>query len=508
MAPHSLGPDLFVWTSACNVYVVRAGSTAVAIDAGDGAWIADLPALGVERLEHIYLTHHHADQCALPPGWREGAATRDTVVHAPSGEEPFLDPERVRASFATDSYLGQGCPASYAVRAGGLEGVRYDMVGFWDLFWGERRIRFLHTPGHSQAACSVVLDQGGRQIVFCGDAAHARGTVWQPYHLDWDHWTGKGALAAWEGVERLRGVSMDLLCPSHGAAIRGHRTTTTLLATLSRRLLALYRAKGSIAAGAPDAYVDPVATAGAARRYSEHLHQFGGNGYLLTSRSGEAMVVDPTLPDLPALEELRAAVGSPRVTACVVSHYHYDHCDAGPELGKRFGARLVLHPWVAEPLRDVRSLEAPWLPPESIHADELWPEEGEWRWSEYVFRVAPFPGQTRWHCVFMAEIDGRRVAFTGDSFQPASRWNGTGGFCAYNRSLFQDGFARSARLMLAWAPDWLAAGHGTVARYDAARFRAVIGWSRRAEAAVRALCPTGDLDRDYYAWGRGATRRC
>jgi hypothetical protein len=68
------------------------------------------------------------------------------------------------------------------------------------------------------------------------------------------------------------------------------------------------------------------------------------------------------------------------------------------------------------------------------------------------------------------------------------------------------GFARSARLLLDWAPDWLAAGHGTVTRFQPGRFRDVIRWSRRAERAVAVLCPTGSLERDYYAWGTGGAR--
>ena len=503
MAHQELVRDLFLYSDGPNVYLLRDGDRAMALDAGGGRWLAELDSLGIAHLDHIFLTHHHAEQCALPPDWRSAEAARDTLVHAPAGEEPFLEPDRARGGFGPGKHLGIGCPSSYSVRPEGIADVRYDMVGFWDLYWRTRRIRFILTPGHSAAALSVLVDVGGKQVLFCGDAAHAGGSIWQPYHLEWDHWTGRGALAAWEGVERLRGIPIDLLCPSHGPVVRGRDAVRRMLAILSARLLAFYRAKGSIAPGAPDAYVAPEEVRPAFRRYSEHLYQFGGNGYLLISRSGEALVVDPMLPDLDGLETLLSATGSPRPTVSIVSHYHHDHCDGAPELARRHGTRLVLHPQVAQPLRDVRNTIAPWLPPEDIRADELWPERGEWRWNEHTFRVAPFPGQTRWHCVFMTEVDERSVAFTGDSFQPGSRWNGTGGFCAYNRSLFREGFERSARLMREWRPEWLAAGHGTVARFHAARFREVISWSRRAEAAVRALCPSGDLDADYYAWGRG-----
>jgi hypothetical protein len=134
----------------------------------------------------------------------------------------------------------------------------------------------------------------------------------------------------------------------------------------------------------------------------------------------------------------------------------------------------------------------------AIRPDGLLPEEGTWPWNEYDFRIAPWPGQTWWHAAHMADVDGVRVFFGGDNFQPASRWNGTGGYCSYNGSRFQEGFVRSARLALEWAPDLFCNGHGTFFRFRPTRFRKIEKWALGAEQAVRDLCPTGNLDADYY----------
>ncbi len=505
MTSERLSPNLFRFDSGCAVYVVRDGERAIAMDLGDGKWLAELPGLGIGRLDAVFLTHHHADQCSAPPEWRLHPAARAAVLHAPAGEEAFLDQARATAATSAGAHLGIGCPPSYSVPPSGVPGALCDMTGFSDTFWGNRRVRFLHTPGHGPAACSVLLDVDGLQVLFVGDAAHAGGTIWQPFHLEWDHWTGTGALAAWEGIQRIRGVTADLLCPSHGPVTHGRKASRRLLVALSARLLAFYAAKGSMTDPRPDAYVQPLTAVPAWRQYTENLFQFGMNGYLLRSRTGEAVVVDPAEADLPSLRQLLSDIGSPGPSVCAVTHYHADHCDGATALRAQ-GARLVLHPWVAAPLADVRGTQAPWLPLANLIPDETWPETGEWRWNEYAFRVAPFPGQTLWHCAFGAAIDGRVVAFVGDTFQPASRWNGTGGFCAYNRSLFREGFHRSARLMRDWRPDWLAAGHGTVSLFEPARFQEVMRWTGRAERAVAALCPSGSLERDYYAWGTGGER--
>jgi glyoxylase-like metal-dependent hydrolase (beta-lactamase superfamily II) len=489
-------PGLWRFEDTCNVYVVTDGDRALAIDFGSGAWLANLTAIGVKRLDTVILTHHHGDQCAglaKKPEW-------PFAIHAPAGEETFLDPARADA-IKPAPWLGDGCPASYMPPKERIPGITYDIAGDVHFFWAGRRIRAIHTPGHGPNACSLVIDHDGRQVVFCGDAAHADATVWQPFHLEWDHWTGSGALAAWEGVERLLGAGVDLLCPSHGPVVADR--PRAMLPALSGRLLDFYRAKGQISPGENDRYLRPMETmACGALRYLPSLYQFGGNGYLLMSASDEGLVVDPQMGDMPALEALLAELAergqAVQPTAMVVSHYHYDHCDAIPYLQERYGAKAWLHPTIAEPWKKPAKAFLPWLLDMPIKADHLWPDSGEWQWNEYAFHIAHWPGQTWGHCAFMASIDGKRVFFAGDSFVPSSRWNGTGGFCAYNNSRFAEGYIPSARLALDWRPDIMAGGHGNCYEFAASKFRKIIRWAGSAEQAVRALCPTGDLETDYY----------
>ena len=507
--PEQLLPNLYRFADSCNVYVIRKGDRAIAVDFGSGRWMQALPGLGINQLEHVFLTHHHSDQCAGLQAQEHWPFT----IHAPSGEEKFLSPEGQRRG--TFDRRGRGCPDSYAVLKGGLQDVRYDMAGFGDFIWRDARIRFLHTPGHGPHACSVIADIEGRQAAFCGDAAHAGGTIWQPFHLEWDHWTGQGALAAWEGITRLQAVGLDLLCPAHGPVIAD--LPRNVLAKLQTRLMAFYLAKGQISPGEADNYVSPTLLKCGARLVLPGLYQFGTNGYLLRSRMGEGLVVDPQQPDLRELDALLSELGSIKVTVATATHYHADHCDALPFVRERFGARVVLHPMVAEPLHDVQGADVPWLPAQSIQADELWPERGVWNWNEYEFDIAPWPGQTHWHCIFMTRVAGQsvgarraagqRAAFGGDSFQPSTRWNGTGGFCAYNSSRFEEGFVRSAELLLRWRPDVLACGHGTYYRFKRSKFHKIITWAQVAERATRELCPSGDLQQDYYLIGLDARQR-
>ncbi|MHB1156666.1 MAG: MBL fold metallo-hydrolase [Phycisphaerales bacterium] len=483
---------LYRFDDTANVYLIVGQTGCIAIDFGSGRWLKAYRKLKLPPIQHVFLTHHHADQCA----GLEAVRDPSFVIHAPAGEQAFLEPVKVKYFHA--HVHDMGIPASHDVPPHGLTNVTYDMAGFTDLFWERQRIRFLHTPGHGPNAISVLVDLDDKQVCFCGDAAHAGATIRQPYHLEWDHWTGGGALAAFEGVERLAGLGIDLLCPSHGPVIDDR--PRTMLAQLSRKLLAFYRAKGQICPGENDRYLEPEILGKQQVRLSPHLYQFGTNSYLLVSDTGEGMVVDPYDVDLPVFNELlrRPELRGLKPTVTTATHYHFDHSNGLPLMKRQFGPRIVLHPRVAYALRGGEHFHAPWLRPLPCKPDVIWPDAGTWRWHEYDFRIAPFAGQTWWHCAFMADIDGRRVFFGGDNFQPNSRWNGTGGFSSYNGSRFREGFETSARLVLKWKPDILVNGHSTYMRFAASQFQKIIRWSRRAEAATKALCPTGDLERDYY----------
>ena len=81
--------------------------------------------------------------------------------------------------------------------------------------------------------------------------------------------------------------------------------------------------------------------------------------------------------------------------------------------------------------------------------------------------------------------------FSGDNFQPPTRWNGTGGFCAYNGNCFT-GFASAARTVIDLAPDLICNGHRCIYECDADHYHRILKWCEDAEASVRDLYPTGD----------------
>ncbi len=488
--PKQILPGLYQFFDTCNVFVICRDNGSLAIDFGSGEWLEEFEKLNLPPLEKVLITHHHADQC-------QGLLKKRSwpfEIHAPAGERTLLEPEGVKEFWA--NRRNGGVPASYSVLPRGLRKVTYNLAGFSDFNWRGGRLRFLDTPGHGRGAVTIFADVAGKQVAFCGDAAHAGATVWKPFNLDWDHWTGSGALAAYEGITRLAGPRIDLLCPSHGPVI--NEKPRAMLKQLAKRLLSFYEAKGSICPDEPDRY-HPVKEIGdRAQECLPGLYHFGVNGYLLMSESGEALVIDAYVGDIPALEDLLDILSHPRMSAATATHYHSDHSDGLPIVKKRWKARTVLHPRVAQPLRKIGEIDCPWLPQKAIRPDELMPRTGKWKWNEFTFAVAPFPGQTWWHAAFMTEVAGNKVCFSGDNYQPATRWNGTGGFSSFNGSRFIEGFVVSSETILKWKPDLVFNGHNTQFRFSPSYHRKVIAWAKRSESVTKALCPSGNLEKDYY----------
>lgn len=469
-----LAPDLYAWEDTCRVYVLVADGRAVAIDFGAGEWLDHLDEIRVDRVDHVLITHAHRDQVS-------GLAERSGTfrLHVPGGDADYFDPPGL-AAFRS-SYQSAGCPANYAAPVSPpVTGVR-SIGEASDLVSAGGRITAIPTPGHTVGALTYVTTWHGKQVAFCGDALTADGRIHEPYHLEWDHWTSAGARAALHGLTRLGEVAVDLLCPSHGDIL--HRGCRRAISKARTRLSAFVRAKGSVCEGERDRWHPVTQVDDRTVRVSDHVYLFGGNTYVLTDDAGAAMVIDPTLPSAADLPALLDRLGATAVTATTATHYHRDHSDGLNHVREVTGAPVWLHPWVAEPLVDRNRMDVPWLPAESVAPDRRLPERGTFRWSTYRFGIRPFPGQTRWHCAFDTAVDGRHVLFSGDNFQPPSRWNGTGGFCSFNRSTM-DGFAESAQAAIDLDPDLVCNGHGCVYEYSARHYRKILAWTKRSQAAL------------------------
>ncbi len=183
----------------------------------------------------------------------------------------------------------------------------------------------------------------------------------------------------------------------------------------------------------------PVAAAGVdpggrLQRLSESLYvvKDACNVYVV-KRNGRALLIDSGEGAVSGcLEEL----GVGQVDWVLQTHSHRDQCGATAELARR-GAKVAASGAEARFFRDVSSFwdsfdlfiryafkPDTYQPRENIPLDLALADNDSLTWQGITFRCLATPGHTEGSASYLAEIDGRKVAFTGDMIHsPGKLWN-------------------------------------------------------------------------------------
>src|SRR5262249_31649066 len=163
-------------------------------------------------------------------------------------------------------------------------------------------------------------------------------------------------------------------------------------------------------------------------------------------------------------------------------------------LQRQHGTRCWALREVAEVLADPAAwASTPCTFPKPIRIDR-WLEDGEkFRWEEYEFEVRFAPGQTEYHSVLAATIDGRKVAFTGDNWVVEEvLLGGRSEVLPYQTTVLRNSFQlamhrRCAEVMRELAPDLLCPGHRDVLPVSKRDLTAYCDFIARKERIFRNL---------------------
>jgi len=497
-------------------YAIVDGETAMLIGAAREMNLEALKSRGITRIDACLLTHHHRDSTASAADFLKAGIR----VRAGKGSAEWLAPEGVRQFWRTSLPIVPADRApvlrdrslgifAYLMQPEGIDGIEFDLEPGQVLRWHGWTITAVSTPGHSRDHTAYVAKRTERDlpILFCGDAFSTPGKMWTPYTLDWDHWTDTGMKAAAESLRTLAALKPGLICPEHGPPLSGVESIAAALDQAAQRLdsagfLKSFERFTKERLGSPPEYAflakDQVATAGEKpwTRLSEHLF-LSGNTYVLSSRDGGLLLVDPFGPQLAEnITRLRRNEKLGPVEVVLISHAHNDHYTGAFQLPERNQWEVWTLDAVAKPISTPFSICAPYVDTRALEVNRVLKDGESVNWREYRFKVGHFPGQTWFTMGLQTVIDGKNCYFTADNFFHADQFSGSGGWSGRNRA-WPLLYAQSAQNVLDAAPEWVLAEHGGAFVFSAEDFRRRVQWSRETARVMDDLSPTGQHRHDW-----------
>ena len=508
-------PDLFAFTDVSNAYVLRSGRTALLVDLGDGGALEHLEELGVKRVEWVLFTHHHREQC-------QGAVKLDrkvTKVAVPAAErELFETPARFRKWFPKlgDKYSVYG--ASYARPPSTPIAADKALADGETFSWGGYEIECLETPGHSPAGMSFLLrGKGGAVAIFSGGVMHdgAKMSVW--YDSEWDYGFAKGVDVLLASVDKLAAKKPALLLPEKGPAVR---KATEQLKVYKDKLTVFRKSyvRGYDVFDATARERDPVSTPTdfpLMNRVTPHLYKlnpdtFGKNFYIIISDAGHGLVLDCGLfPEVflhRLVQGMRKHFGLKQIDALWISHMHGDHFLLGPVLRQKYGAKSWTLDLIADKCERPRDYDYAALVSaygsgfDGMKIDKRFRNGESVEWEGYKVQVDWMPGQTEFGCCLWLEIDGKRIAFTGDnlfadSSNPAQ--NGHEAVVARNSSVLEEGYLLGSRYLKELKPDIVMGAHSYVMPKPEGLLNRYHDWAKEIIVLYKDLLPEADYEYLY-----------
>jgi glyoxylase-like metal-dependent hydrolase (beta-lactamase superfamily II) len=515
----SLGPDIFVWSDTCNVYVIRDRDAALLINLGDGSVLGHLKEVGVKRVEWVLFTDHHREQCQGAPRLKgtearvAGPEVERDLFEKPSDFRKMKVRLEDRFTIHSASYVRppiQPIPLDRAFKTN-------------DTFaWHGREFLCVDTRGNSPGGMSYLLKQGGRWLAFSGDLMLDGAKMHTWFDTEWDYGFAAGIQALRKSVASLANYPLNGLLPAHGPAVARPEEQMGEFGEKLGRLEKLY-VRGYDPEGGSVAYQDKVSTPTVVSniwQVSPHLFKFKRPNFwpnfgLILADNGHGLAVDCGLLDEnfldTALEGLCHHYGLKTIDAVIISHMHGDHFLEAPHLREKWGAKIwaldcmvdkMEHPErfdYSAPIQAYGKKRADGSLVEGVSVDRAFKSGKSFVWEGHRFTMDWMPGQTEFALCLHGQIDGRNVAFTGDNiFGDPDDPTQTGheAMVAHNSAILEEGYIYGAEYLKRLHPDILVGGHSFVMDHPAAFIERYRKWSYEMRDAFQALSP----DPDYRYW--------
>lgn len=492
--------NLYRYRDICNVYVVKDDSRAVLIDFGSGSILDHLGDIDVSHVEWILHTHHHRDQCQGD----KLANERGIPIAVPAHERPYFDEVEVFWG-SRQIYNIYDVRQTFFTLAESIQ-VDRSLIDYQTFEWGPYRFLIQPTPGHTLGHIALVVEVDGRKVAFTGDLLREPGRVHALYDLQYGYGAPDGSEFLVYSLQKLRNHQVDLACPSHGEPFQKVDEASSELETRLREYMAhRWGMEGTIADVRPYSVLP-------------HLLHIPGcsNTWIVVSESGKALFVDygsqgggfmySNVVYFEAgnrlrmlehnLEVLREEFGVRKIDVAMPSHYHDDHVNGLPYLQRHHGAQIWCYHNMVDILEQPHGYKLGCVFAEPLKVNRPIGQGERFKWEEFEFQVFHAPGHADYHMAMFGNIDGTRVAFSGDevgtrrdTYQSNNIWR---------NHVHAGSHKITGKLFLEQVPELTCPGHGGPFRMNERDWKSFHDWCMTEESHWARLAPTRNIEQAVY----------
>jgi len=491
--------NLYLYEDTCNVYVIKTGEKAIAIDFGNGNVLQHLSSIGVQEITDVLMTHHHRDQA-------QGlhlAAERGIRIWVPHTEQDLFHSidEHWKAREIDNNYNNRQDRFSLLQPVP----VYKTLKDYQTINLNGHKLTILPTPGHTTGSISIVCTIDQAKVAFTGDLIYGPGKVWSMSATQWSYNGGEGIALSVLSLLELKDRNQDLLLPSHGTVMKEPNEAITLLIERFTELMKLRKQNPRLFQLREKPY----------ENVTPHLlknRTSMANTYVVISKTGKALLFDfgydfigglaagadraSRRPWLYTISKLKEQYGIEKIDVVIPTHFHDDHVAGFNLLREVEGTKVWCPENFSDILENPKTYDLPCIWYDSIPVDKTLPLSQKVKWEEYEFTLYEQSGHTLYAVAIDFEIDGKRVLVIGDQYQGDDI-----NYVYHNKFRMWD-YCDSAELYKRLRPDIIIAGHCDPIHVTEDYLQTIEDKGALLERLHQELLPLEDVD--FGAVGFGA----
>ena len=455
--------NIYRFIDCVNVYVIKNGEQAILIDFGSGNILNHLSEIGIKKIDYIFHTHYHRDQCYGD----SFAIEKNIKIGVPDKEKKlFLEAEKFwKSKSYYDIYFFKPTffVCTYNIP---VELVFKDRDEFE---WENYKFIMIETAGHTMGSISYMIEVDGKKLAFTGDLIHSGGRVITYYDLEYYYNDNgeNGIVHSFESFKKLLANEPDILLPSHGNIIENPRLDIKALVARFERARTIFSTRNASIEHifSEEQEREGMPLVNLEEFFPSVIHRGFSPPYIVKGSHENCILIDFAGCSFfgyteDQLEKMLEENNIKKIDFVIPTHYHDDHT-AGFSILQKKGIKIYALENVAEILENPTHYRIGCLTETPIKVDRVLKDGETLKWDDYKFQVFHFPGQTEYHMGMFGKVDGNRVFWTGDSIAQmlwVNRFNNMNciNYCRLGKDV---GHMKCADILLKCNPEYLAISH-------------------------------------------------